>query len=149
MLARSLFQEHSEFTHVQALGVFFQLMTLHGEAAIGVNAVSAAHVQKAKAYIESNFHRDITVREVAEQIHIDERYLYNLFVRYEGSSPKQYISQLRIALACDLLSSTSFSVSEIARSVGMADVCTFSRFFSGRLGISPTGYREQHICKKK
>ncbi len=144
ILVKSLFQEHKELTHVRALGVFFQLMALHEEAAKGISAVSAAHVQKAKAYIESNFHRAISVRDVADQIHIDERYMYNLFVRYEGSSPKKYISELRIELACGLLVNTDFSISEIASSVGIPDVCTFSRFFSKRMGISPSGYRERH-----
>lgn len=143
MLRKSLFQEHKELTHAQALSVFFQLIALQeGDRRVSTT-VPTAHVQKAKAYIESHFHRELSVREVAAQIHIDERYLYNLFVRYEGISPKRYLSRLRIRLACELLENTNLSVGEIAGSVGVPDVCTFSRFFSKEVGISPSGYRQQ------
>ena len=78
---------------------------------------------------------------VADALGISDRYLYNLFIRHEGISPKQYINDLRIRSAKALLRDTEYSVTEIGESVGFGDVLTFSRFFSKFAGISPTAYR--------
>ena len=99
------------------------------------------HVKNAKSYIEYNFDKKITVGDVAATVHVDERYLYNLFIKYEGVSPKEYINRQRYAMACRLLTGTALTVSEIAYATGFADVCTFSRFFAKGMGMSPTKYR--------
>lgn len=44
--------------------------------------ISAQYVQKAKLYIDNNFNNNITVSDVAGEVFINERYLYNLFIKY-------------------------------------------------------------------
>ncbi len=130
-------------SHEKALSVFFELLSFCRETDCENSAKPRAHVARAKLYIERNLHKRLPVSAVAEAIHIDERYMYNLFRRYEHISPKEYILKRKTELACGILSDTGLSVSEAARMTGFGEVCDFSNFFSKRTGFSPTAYRSR------
>ena len=85
---------------------------------------------------------ELSVQEVAAACKVDDRYLYNLFVKHTGLSPKQYSNALRLQKAQALLKESDCPVSEVALQVGFADGLTFSRFFSRLCGQSPTAYRK-------
>lgn len=143
-LCQKIFNENTCLLHTQALGFLFVLIALHESTDEIASSISLQHVQNAKSYIEYNFNKKITVGDVAEKVHVNERYLYNLFIKYEGISLKEYINQQRYNMACELLTNTSLTISEVGCCVGISDVCTFSKFFAKRKGMSPTKYRELH-----
>ncbi|MBD5560312.1 MAG: helix-turn-helix transcriptional regulator [Clostridia bacterium] len=58
-------------------------------------------------------------------------------------TPKQYLSNLRIRKAKELLTETNDPVCIVASSVGFADPLAFSKFFRRIVGIPPTEYRLQ------
>lgn len=136
-----IFSEKRPLQPLEALSVFFSVMAMHEKEKRTEAGVPLAHLNGAKALIENSFGRRLTVREAAEEIGIDDRYLYNLFVRYEGIPPKEYIDRCAVNNACALLADSDMSVTEIAQKLGFADVCTFSKFFKKKTGLSPTGYR--------
>lgn len=92
-------------------------------------------------YIKSNFHRPLAVKELLAALGISYTYLLKIFKERTGLSPKGYISELRMLHAKKLLNETNATVTQIANSVGYADVMTFSRFFTAREKLSPTQYR--------
>lgn len=104
------------------------------------------YVEYAKRQMTDNIHLPVTVEELAARQHISRKYLSALFDRYEGVSPKQYLTRLRLERAEVLLASTAYPVTDIAGSVGYPDVLAFSRFFRTHTGMSPTEYRagKQH-----
>lgn len=138
---QNVFDEYTFLSHVQALEIFFRLISLHETSIESQPRISAQYVWKAKSYIENNFNKNITVSDVAKEVYVNERYLYNLFMRYENISVKEYINLQRYTQACELLTNTYLSVSEIAWSVGYNDVLAFSKFFSKKAGVSPSKYR--------
>lgn len=99
------------------------------------------YVEYAKRQMADRIHQPITMEGLAERLHISRKYLSALFVRYEGVPPKQYLNRLRLERAAELLSSTSYSITDVACSVGFPDVLMFSRFFHTHTGMSPTEYR--------
>ena len=101
------------------------------------------HVEEAKNFIHLNFHRPLTVTEIAQTHNLDDRYLYNLFVRHEGISPKQYLNKVRIQNAKALLLQRDCTVTEVAFSVGFDDVLAFSRFFAKHTGLSPRSFQKR------
>lgn len=131
--------------HIEALAFFFSVISLHEEKPKTSAGMMAYHVENAKTFIENNCHKKITVTDVAEAIHIDDRYLYNLFVRIENTTPKQYIDSQKIFSAKRLLTYTRLPITEVAHAAGFDDVCMFSKFFKKRTGVSPTEYR----CKRR
>lgn len=140
-LCDSIMSEDGEICEMRALGYLYLLLSYHRQKAA---TASNGYVRSAILYIETNFHRPISVTEVSEFVGIDDRYLYNLFIKHVGKSPKSYISALRLERAENMLRQTDANVSEIAVSVGFIDVLSFSKFFSKNKGISPLNYRKVH-----
>lgn len=136
-----IFAERRPLRHLEALSIFFSVMAMYEKGVRTEASVPLAHLSGAKALIESCFGRRLTVREVAEEIAIDDRYLYNLFIKHEGISPKEYIDRCAVNHACALLLGSAMSITEIAARLGFEEVCAFSKFFRKRTGVSPTQYR--------
>ena len=96
-------------------------------------------------YIKINLHLPLTVAELCERLGVSQPYLYRIFNREIGCSPKQYILSRKLERAKEFLEQTGYSISQIAEAVGYRDVLEFSRFFSKQTGMSPTEYRSAYI----
>lgn len=142
--SKTFFEDHSVLGDAETRGIFYLLMSYHEKKP---EIAGNRHVVEAKKYIDSNFHRPLTVGEIAGSLFISDRYLYNLFIENEGISPKKYLNNLRLKKACSMLCNSKDSISEVAASVGFRDVLTFSRFFSKNVGMSPTLYRKENTKK--
>jgi len=101
------------------------------------------YAQKAKEFIDGNFHKKITVEDVALHVNVERKYLRVLFVKKYGISTMDYIMRKRLDRAKELLSQTSVPVSAVALSVGYDDALGFSRIFKKHVGLSPKDYREK------
>lgn len=132
------------FTESQALGYFYLLISCHESA---TEFVGNHHIQLAKKYMKTHIYRHIAITEVARTLGISDRYMYNLFIKHLGISPKQYLNNLKIDHAQSLLKTTNDTISEIATSIGFYDVLTFSRFFKKHVGISPKEFRRRNKSK--
>ncbi len=104
---------------------------------------SSRYVRMAKNYIESNYHKDVRVSQIAENLGLDRSYFTHLFTAEEKMSPQQYLLRLRMAKAIELLENSEQQVGEIALQVGYPDVTNFSRMFKRHLGLSPSDYRKK------
>jgi len=77
---------------------------------------------------------------IAKQIGISEVYLRKLFLSYYHITPKQYVLDIRIRKAKQLLCDTPFSVTAIAEECGFSSVYHFCRAFKNKTGMAPTEY---------
>ena len=134
-----LTDRESNLGNLYALAVFYGILANHEEIPVGNNP----YVDGAVAYIRANFHRPLSVDEIAKTCGINDRYLYNLFVKHLGVSPKQYLNKIRLDNAKQLLTNSDSTVTEVAFSVGFPDVLSFSRFFAKHTDMSPTAYRNR------
>lgn len=132
-----LSEREQNLGQMYALSVFYSIVSNHEKHEPRKNL----HVDEAVRFINLNFHRSLTVGEIAHTCGIDDRYLYNLFVKHLGTSPKKYLNKIRIQNAKQLLRDSNCTVTEVAVSVGFEDVLAFSRFFAIHTGMSPTAYR--------
>ena len=94
-------------------------------------------LKKAIAYIRLNYQLEITMYDVAECAGISERYLRRLFSQYLNLSPLDYLNQLRINKAVELLKNTEMSVKEVCYLCGFRSPQYFSRIFKQQMGFSP------------
>ncbi|MGN8647249.1 AraC family transcriptional regulator [Gracilibacillus sp. HCP3S3_G5_1] len=99
---------------------------------------------QAKDYIESNYQRNITLEEVADEVGLSSYYLSKLFKEHFHITFVEYVTQTRIAKAKDLLLDDRVSLKEIALTIGYKDPNYFSRVFKKETGVSPSDYRKQH-----
>lgn len=103
------------------------------------NYSSIRKVEKVISYMTENFTRRITLNELAECACICPSYLGRIFKRITGRSTVDYLIEIRINRAKNLLRD-GFSVSEASRLVGFNDIYYFSRAFKKHTGISPSKY---------
>lgn len=88
-----------------------------------------------------NFAKDMTVKDYADMCNLSESRFSHRFSEIIGTSPKQYIINLRIDAAKELLINSDLSVLQIGESVGFLTQNYFSRIFKKQTGFSPIQYR--------
>lgn len=102
---------------------------------------SSLTIQKALAYIQSNFTRDLTLEEVADYVGVSKSYLSRIFPEYAGKHFCSYLQQLRIERAQELLRFTDYHIYEIASKVGFWNSRYFGKVFRDMVGMTPADYR--------
>ena len=91
--------------------------------------------------MQKEFHRDLTLSELAERVNLSISYLHHLFKAETGTTPWLYLHSLRLETARELLVTTMLSVKQVMVRVGMKDKSHFGREFKKTYGISPSRYR--------
>lgn len=99
-------------------------------------------IRQLKAYIVNHIDREITRKELAEQIYVHPDYLSHVFKEKTGMSVSDYITNVRIDHAKTLLLTTEDSISEIASKSGYADTTYFGRVFKKQTTMTPKEYRK-------
>ncbi len=105
---------------------------------------SSSQMQAVREFIHSNYHVSITMDDIAESAHLSVNYFGHLFKEEVGVTPIQYLLNIRMEAARELLL-TDLNISEVARMVGINDPYYFSRVFSRANGASPLQYRKKMI----
>lgn len=100
-----------------------------------------AWLEKALGFLETRYHDPVSVRDMADEVHLDRGYFSTLFKEKTGLSPHRYLTKLRVQKAALLLGDPSHSIAEVATAVGL-DPRNFSRIFKGEMGKSPLQYRK-------
>ncbi|MNC09437.1 HTH-type transcriptional activator Btr [compost metagenome] len=101
---------------------------------------AAAKIEKTIAYMERHLHENITREDLAAQAGLNPEHYSRMFRKCKGTSPVEYITQLRMERAKKLLRGTTMSIGEIARQIGFEDPYYFSRRFKQMVGITPSDY---------
>ena len=96
-------------------------------------------------YIQHNYSQRLTLASLAEQVQLQPDYLCTLFKKHTGQTVVEYITQVRVAAAANLLCSTQLLVSRIAEQVGYRSECLLYKNFKAIMGITPKAYRKQQI----
>ena len=105
--------------------------------------ITDIHVKRIREFIEFNFNKKISVGTIAKQFYLSPAYVRNIFYERLGCSPKQYLQELRMKKAEELLKNTDYKVVEIAVSVGYDDQLAFSKAFKQYSKTSPSLYRKK------
>lgn len=100
-------------------------------------------LSKVKDYVDGNYSENITLTSISKDFGISSGYLSVLFNDYIGQNFIDYLTNLRIQSAKNLLKSTDLKIYEIADRVGYRDAYYFSTAFKKIVGINPTDYREK------
>lgn len=95
-------------------------------------------------YLHENYHRHITLREVARLINMSEASLMRFVKRWTGKTFVDNLNEIRVAEAVCRLIDTSDSISEISFKCGFNNLSNFNRVFRKRRGCTPTEFRENY-----
>ena len=121
------------------------LLTIHRRMTESIPRISGFiqdEMTRARYYFEEHYNEDISIEQYAASRSMSTSWFSRSFRSATGTSPMQYILQIRIRNAQTLLETTDDSISNIASIVGYDNPLYFSRLFSRAKGVSPTGYRK-------
>ncbi len=108
------------------------------------NAAYFGYVAQALSYIDAHYaDPNLSVREIAAQAGVSGDYLSRQFRLSLGIAAQEYLKRYRFARAMELLQ-TGLPVSDVAKQVGFANLCHFSREFKKEMGLTPSKYRAQN-----
>lgn len=103
-------------------------------------------------YINDHYDEPITVNQLAQLENYNPTYFNDWFKQQTGFTPSQYLRNVRISKAKELLETTEFSIMEIAIMVGYSSNSTLTRSFHEVMGVTPKEYRSgiyEDVADKK
>lgn len=101
-------------------------------------------VKKIITYLNENYASHISLDEIARNMYLSPVYISKLFKEETGESPINYLIQIRLDKAKDILLTDNYgSIKSVASAVGYEDVYYFSKLFKKYYGVAPAYYRKQ------
>lgn len=97
--------------------------------------------EKVRAYIEQNYADSIKISDIAADNFISEGYLAHAFKAETGMSPREYLSHIRCARACELIRHTTMKFSDITANTGFCSQSDMCRKLREYCGTTPTKLR--------
>lgn len=101
----------------------------------------ASPVQITVERMQTSLDSDLDVPAIARQLGVSYSWLRRTFADHTGLSPHQYLLELRLVRARNLLSESALTVKEVGRRIGFEDEHYFSRLFHKKVGIAPGLWR--------
>ncbi len=132
-------EKHNNILLHSKILAFIHLLIIDAQA----NAVSDYSViSAAKSYIKSNYHKKITLSDIAASVNLSEIYFHSIFTKAVGKTPHKYLTNYRIEQAKKYLWDTRINMNDIAERCGFCSQQHFSRIFKQETGTAPNDYRK-------
>lgn len=106
-----------------------------------VRTSKSRRIAKVCEYIEENIEEPIRLGDVAQLVSMSESAFSHFFKKKTNCTFIDYVTNLRIARACQLLSETTHTVAEICYTCGFNNLSNFIRIFKKKKGSTPQEYR--------
>lgn len=117
-----------------------QLMKLFEEETASITL----HMPAVKKFVDDNYTASsFSVTLLADHFHVSPAYMSYLFKNFTGNNLSDYVWQLRLEKACELLTVTENSIDVISAAVGYENASSFRRKFKQETGLTPSEYRKK------
>ncbi|MBU5582803.1 AraC family transcriptional regulator, partial [Enterococcus sp. S181_ASV_20] len=98
---------------------------------------------KAISYINKNYARVLTIKEVADHVYLSPFHFSRVFKNEIHVNFNTYLNQQRIKQAKNLLTQSSLSVNAISKEIGFSQTSYFCKIFRSFVGTTPAKYRKK------
>jgi AraC-like DNA-binding protein len=105
-------------------------------------------LDRAISYIRENFRRGVSVKELANAVHISPRQLHRKFMEAFGSSPQTFIMKLRVQAACEALQREGAEISAVATDLGFCSQSAFTSLFQKYIGVTPLKFQKRFQLRR-
>lgn len=106
-----------------------------------VRTSKSRRIAKVCKYIEERYEEPIKLADAAHLVNMSESAFSHFFKKKTNCTFIDYVTNLRIARACQMLSETSHTIAEICYICGFNNLSNFIRIFKKRKGSTPSEYR--------
>jgi AraC-like DNA-binding protein len=100
-------------------------------------------------YVRAHLSEPLTVADMAEQVSLSPSAFAHLFRDVTGRSPYQFLKEMRLDQARELLVDGNLAVARISKEVGYASVSHFISEFRGRFGVTPRAYSDMNALNRE
>lgn len=107
-----------------------------------------AYIRQSKAFMEKYYSDKIELDKIAAAAFMSRFHYIRIFQQVYGRTPRQYLRDLRIEKAKELLKK-GISVTDVCTDVGYESVPTFSKVFKSGTGHSPKAYQQMNISNRE
>lgn len=98
-------------------------------------------ILKAQKYVQIHLSEKISLKDVADHLHLNSSYFSRMFKKETGEGFVEYVTKVKMAKAIELLDHSSKSVEQIAYELGFDNKSYFLKTFKKFYGVSPKSYR--------
>ena len=98
-------------------------------------------LRRACDFINEHAHEELTRDSVAEVVHMSSSGFSRFFKSHSGMTFQEYVADVRISRACQLLASSDLTITEISLRCGFTELSTFNRTFKRYRDTTPSKYR--------
>lgn len=109
------------------------------------SSAADSRLQQVMTFSYQEFHREIKLEEVANIAHLTVPAFCKYFKLHTRKTYVEFLNEIRISKACQLLRNKEFSVGQIADKVGFNNIANFNRRFKQINGLTPSAYRKQYL----
>ncbi|MDO4276289.1 MAG: response regulator [Eubacteriales bacterium] len=99
-------------------------------------------IRTAKQYMHEHYYEPLTLEILGEVTELNPSYFSSLFKKETGTSFIEYLTDIRIQNAKQLLITTSYGIIDISEEVGINNLKYFTKLFKKATGLTPTDYRK-------
>lgn len=100
-------------------------------------------VQDIEGYIETNYMKELSLQEIAKAMNFSTFYFSKLFKQYFNKNFREYIIDIRLEKAKEMIRNTELTIKEIGINIGYGDPNYFTKIFRKKIGITPSEYRNR------
>jgi AraC-like DNA-binding protein/quercetin dioxygenase-like cupin family protein len=125
------------------LTALIALIARYTELGHGLPLGNLSTADDVMTYIQEHYPEDLSNDSIGSHFHFHPAYLNRLVRARTGRSIQQYIIDLRVRKALDLIANTNTRIEQISRAVGYPDAHYFSRLIRKKTGHSPSQLRRQ------
>lgn len=150
-------------SHRKLLEQFLVLRELHEQEEFIIRSFSAAAevlknknslhnnviVKRVESYIDSHYMEPLSIEGLAESVYLTPTYLCVLFKKYTGKTINNYLTEVRLEKAKELLRMDNLHLQDVCYKVGYLSPSYFSKLFRKYYGQTPSEYRESSAIENQ
>lgn len=108
------------------------------------SAVIPVEIENLIQYLKEHYRDEFVMERYAKEHFLSSSSLLRAFRKYTGNTPYQFLIDIRLNQAMNLLKTTDCAIGEISEMIGYDNPLYFSRLFSKHTGVSPREYRKEN-----
>ncbi|MDR3708993.1 MAG: AraC family transcriptional regulator [Capsulimonadaceae bacterium] len=134
---------------LEVLGLYVRNAGEKSDEPPSVHLPSWRNVENVIRWMHEHYNQDVDIAEMSRLAGLSPAYFCRSFKRYTGRSPHEYLINIRIDKARELLCDATMTCTRAAEEVGFPDVAAFSRVFRKLIGVSPSYWVRKYLGEQR